>query len=259
MSALSPPWGRGQVIAHRGSRIHWPENTLVAFAGGLEAGADHLETDLRLTADGRLVCFHDPTVDRTTDGSGPVSEFTLAELQRLDAGFRHRREGRHPFRGKGIRVPTLVEVLTSFAEIGVVVDLKQDGLEAILTREIDRLDAWQRVIVGSFSDSRLQAVVAKSGGRALVSAGQATVMRWWLASRWGRQGPDWPSALQIPPSRGGVRLVDERLVEAAHRSGLAVHVWTVNRFVDADRLWDLGVDAVITDRVEQVRRPRPAA
>src|SRR5690606_31895758 len=121
MPSLRSPWHRGSVVAHRGSRILWPENTMLAFGSALDAGADHLETDLHATADGHLVCFHDHTVDRTTDGTGPVSRFDLAELRRLDAGYRHRLDGDFPFRGRGIRVPTLGEVLATFPDIGVVV------------------------------------------------------------------------------------------------------------------------------------------
>ena len=103
MSDLPAPWNQGSVVAHRGSRILWPENTMLAFANALDLGADHLETDLRLTADGHVICFHDPTVDRTTEGTGPVSSFPLDDLRGLDAGFRHRMDGEFPFRGRGIR------------------------------------------------------------------------------------------------------------------------------------------------------------
>lgn len=257
MNALSEPWGTGQVIAHRGSRILWPENTMVAFGGSLEAGADHLETDLHLTADGRLVCFHDPTVDRTTDGRGPVGSHTLAELRRLDAGYRHRLDGRFPFRGKGLRIPTLGEVLATFPEVGLVVDVKEDGLEEPLCELLARMDAWHRVIVGGFSDLRLLKMRRMSEGRALISAGPASVRAWWLGSRIGLGGPTWFSALQIPTSSNGLQVADRRLVAAAHDRGVAVHVWTVNQPAEMDRLWAIGVDGIITDRADVARRPLP--
>ncbi|MFP3914606.1 MAG: glycerophosphodiester phosphodiesterase [Actinomycetota bacterium] len=250
MTAISGVWGNGQVIAHRGSRILWPENTMVAFARALELGADHLETDLRRTADGHLACFHDDTVERTTNGTGPVGAYTLAGLRELDAGFRHRVDGAYPFRGRGMRVPTLGEVLATFPEAGVVVDLKEDWLEAELTELLDRMDAWHRVIVGSFSDARLERMRRASEGRALVSAGPLAARRWWLASRLGRGGPGGMAALQVPPTSGGLRVVDRRLVEAAHARGVAVHVWTVNLPQEMGSLWSLGVDALITDRVD---------
>ncbi len=221
---------------------------MLAFANGLRAGADHLETDLHLTADGHLVCFHDPLLDRTTEGTGPVSSLTLSQLRRFDAGYRHRIEGRYPFRGRGLRVPTLGEVLATFSGVGVVVDLKQEGLEQPLIDLLDRLDAWKRVIVGSFVERRLVSVRRLSDGLVQMSAGPDTARRWWIASRMGRPGPRGPVALQVPPTRIGLGVVDRRLVRVAHEAGVAVHVWTVNQRSEMDRLWSLGVDALVTDR-----------
>jgi glycerophosphoryl diester phosphodiesterase len=253
MPSLPSPWHRGSVVAHRGSRILWPENTMLAFGSALDAGADHLETDLHATADGHLVCFHDHTVDRTTDGTGPVSRFDLAELRRLDAGYRHRLDGDFPFRGRGIRVPTLGEVLATFPDIGVVVDLKEDGLEELLVDVLDRTGAWDRVIVGSFSDARLARIRDLSRGRVTLSAGPNSIRLWWLRSRLRRPGPAGFAALQVPPTWGGLVVVDRLLVEAAHSAGLAVHVWTVNHPSEMERLRSLGVDALITDRVDLAR------
>ncbi|MGH8916182.1 MAG: glycerophosphodiester phosphodiesterase family protein, partial [Acidimicrobiia bacterium] len=104
-------WRPPVAIAHRGSRLLWPENTMEAFSRAVSLGFRHVETDIRLTADGVLVCIHDPTVDRTTEGTGPVSGFDYESLSALDAGFRHGGAGGHRFRGKGIRVPTLEEVI----------------------------------------------------------------------------------------------------------------------------------------------------
>ena len=148
---------------------------MIAFGNALESGAHHLETDLHITADGHLVCFHDDYVDRTTDGSGPVWSYSLADLRKLDAGYRHRIDGGFPFRGRGIRIPTLGEVLATFPDVGVVVDLKQDGLEEPLVDLLGKLDAWHRVIVGSFSDERLARVHQLSGGKVVRSGGPRAV------------------------------------------------------------------------------------
>lgn len=228
---------------------------MVAFANSLEAGADHLETDLHLTADGQIVCFHDRTVDRTTNGTGPIRSYTLTELRQLDAGYRHHLDGGFPFRGRGLRVPTLGEVLATFPAVGVVVDLKVDGVEEALAALIGRMGAWERVIVGAFSDSRLLRMRQASGGKALISAGPTTVRTWWLTSRFGRGGPGRFAALQIPPSSGGLPVADRRLVDVARNRGMAVHVWTVNQPSEMERLWSIGVDAVITDRVDLAPRP----
>ncbi|CAN5879608.1 glycerophosphodiester phosphodiesterase [soil metagenome] len=253
MSLSDSLWRPRQIIAHRGSRLAWPENTMLAFGNGIQAGADHLETDVHLTADGHIVCFHDDTLDRTTDGTGAVSSLTLSEIRRYDAGYRHSVHGGFPFRGRGLRVPTLGEVLATFPGVGVIVDLKQEGLEQPLIDLVDRLDAWKRVIVGSFVEARLNTLRRLSDGVAQVSAGPETARRWWWASRLGRPGPVGPVALQVPPTRLGMVVVDRRLVRAAHDAGLAVHVWTINQRSEMDRLWSLGVDALITDRVDLAR------
>jgi len=247
---LSHPWSHRQIIAHRGSRVLWPENTMLAFGSSLEAGADHLETDLHLTADGHLVCFHDSTVERTTDGQGPVASFTLKELRNLDAGFSHRIGADFPFRGRGLRVPTLGEVLATFPEVGVVVDLKTDGIEEAVADLLDRMRAWERVIIGSFYDTRLDLMRKLGRGKALLSTGPLAARRWWLASRIGRRGRPGYAALQLPPSHAGLPVVDRRLVEIAHDADMAVHVWTINQPGEMQRLWDIGVDALITDRVD---------
>jgi len=232
---------------------------MLAFGRGLEAGADHLETDLHRTADDHLVCFHDESVDRTTDGAGSVGSYTLAELRRLDAGYNHRVDGAFPFRGRGLRVPTLGEVLATFSSVGVVVDIKVDGLEDPLTDILEKMNAWERVIVGSFSDVRLLRMRHRSADQALVSAGPLTARAWWLASRLRRSGPLEFPVLQLPMSVNGVRLIDRRLVETAHANGTAVHVWTVNQPAEIDRMWALGVDAIITDRADVAPRGGEAA
>lgn len=223
---------------------------MMAFGGGLGAGAHHLETDLHVTFDGHLVCFHDDSLERTTDGSGSVSAMSLAQLRRLDAGYNHRVDGGFPFRNRGLKVPTLGEVLATFPDVGVVVDLKQPGLEEPLVELLDKMDAWHRVIVGSFSDERLERMRTVSGGRARLSTGPAAAFRWWSASRVRRRGPGGYGAMQLPPSRSGLRVVDRRLVRSAHEHGMVVHVWTVNQPDEMARLYDLGVDAIITDRPE---------
>src|SRR5690606_40270954 len=111
-------WKPPVAIAHRGSRRLWPENTMEGFSAATDLGVTHVETDLRVTADGMLVCFHDPTLDRTTSGTGPISAMSWTELQQLDAGYRHGPE--RIFRDKGIRVPALEELVTSFPDVGIV-------------------------------------------------------------------------------------------------------------------------------------------
>lgn len=219
-----------------------------AFEGAVGTGIMHLETDLRMTSDGTIVCFHDRTVDRTTNGSGEVSAFSFAELSRLDAGHRHGAVDGHPFRGQGTRVPTLEELVTSFPDAGLVVDLKAEGMAAGLAAIIARHSLHDRIIVGSFSDRRLSEFRAMTGGRVATSAGQATVRNWLISTRLGRPFPGPAQALQVPARSRGLRVVDERLVAAAHALGLQVHVWTVNQVDEMTALLEMGVDGLVTDR-----------
>jgi glycerophosphoryl diester phosphodiesterase len=142
-------------MAHRGSRLLWPENTMIAFQGAVDLGIRYLETDLHASADGVLVCLHDDTLERTTDAAGRVVHRTAAELARVDAGFRHDPLGGFPFRGKGIGVPTLEEVVTAFPDTHLTLDLKQSNIEHLLVEAIDRHNLTDRVIVGSFRDRRI--------------------------------------------------------------------------------------------------------
>jgi glycerophosphoryl diester phosphodiesterase len=246
-------WKPPIAIAHRGSRLLWPENTMAAFSGAVALGYRHLETDLHLTRDGVLVCIHDHTLDRTTDGIGPVSELTFEELAGLDAGYRHVGTEGAVFRGKGIRVPSLEEAVVTFPAVSFVVDLKTENLVDPLNDIVERLGLHDRLIVGSFSDRRLDEFRAVAGGRVATSTGAALSRSWVIASRMGRGVRCDALALQLPRSSRGVRVIDRRLVEAAHGLGLQVHVWTVNEPVAMTELLDLGVDGIITDRPDLLK------
>jgi glycerophosphoryl diester phosphodiesterase len=246
-------WTPPVAIAHRGSRLLWPENTMEAFSGAVSLGYRHLETDLHLTSDGVLVCHHDPTVDRTTDGSGLVSELTFDQLSALDAGYRHVAAGGHVFRGSGVRVPALEEAMLAFPEVSFVVDLKTDCLIEPLHELIERLGLHDRLIVGSFSDRRLKEFRVVSGGRVATSTGATLSRSWLIASRIGRGVRCEARALQLPLWSRGVRVVDRRLVGAAHDRGLQVHVWTINHPADMAALLDIGVDGIITDRPDLLK------
>jgi glycerophosphoryl diester phosphodiesterase len=240
--------GRPVVIAHRGSRLLWPENTLEAYSAVVDMGVRHVETDVRITGDGRLLCLHDASVDRTTDGSGPVSSLTFSDLSELDAGYRHRTTEGFPFRGRGIRVPAFEELATSFPDVEIVVDLKTPWAIGELVRTVDRLRLHDRVVVGSFRDGWLAMVRKLSRGRIRISSGAATTRRWVLASRLGRMPRRVPDALHVPVQYGGVRVVDQVLIDRARDAGVPVNVWTVNDPVEMRRLAALGVDGLITDR-----------
>lgn len=247
-------WPPPVPIAHRGSRVLWPENTMEAFAGAVDLGYNHLETDLHMTSDGVIVCIHDDTVDRTTDGSGDVSSFSLADLQDLDAGYRHGGRDGYAFRGAGLTVPSLEEVLTAFPDVSLIVDMKTDGLASPLCDLLDRLDAHHRLIVGSFSDDRISEFHEATDGRVATSTGPTLSRMWVLSSRVGRGVKCEAKALQLPTQIRGVKVVDEKLVRAAHDAGLQIHVWTVNDPAEMERLLGMGVDGLVTDRPDLLKQ-----
>jgi glycerophosphoryl diester phosphodiesterase len=224
-----------------------------AFSGAVAMGYRYLETDLHLTADGVLVCFHDDEVDRTTNGSGPVSDYSFRDLSELDAGYRHRSDAGHSFRETGVTVPSLEEVVKAFPDVSLVVDLKIDGLIEPLVEMIRDLELESRLIVGSFSDERLAEFREASAGTVPTSTGPILTRAWLLASRVGRGAGGEASALQIPTHLRGVRVVNPKLVETAHKHGMQVHVWTVNEPESMESLLDLGVDGIVTDRPDLLK------
>lgn len=252
---LPPPLDREHpvAVAHRGSMTLWPENTLAAFGGAVDLGFRYLETDLRISRDGVLVTFHDPDLDRTTDGSGPVRGLTFAELSRLDAAYHFQPERDHPLRGRGISVPSLEEAVAAFPEAVFMLDVKQDGLEEPLLELMERRNLWERVIVGSFGGRRLQRLRARAGRRITTAAAPGEILRFATAARLGRPARI-PADLLSIPVRRLIRLVDARTVAAARSGGLPMLVWTINEAEEMARLLDLGVDGLITDRPDLLKR-----
>lgn len=251
---LPPPLDRERpiAIAHRGSMTLWPENTMTAFRGAVDLGFRYLETDLRISRDGVLVTFHDSDLDRTTDGSGPVNGRTFAELRRLDAAYRFQPEQGFPQRGRGILIPSLEEAAAAFPEAVFMLDIKQDGLEGPLLSVIERLNLWERVIIGSFGGSRLRRLRAMAGRPLATAAAPGEILRFAVAARLGRPSRIPADALSIPP-RQWIQLVNERNVAAARASGLPVLVWTINQRPEMAQLLDLGVDGLITDRPDLLK------
>jgi glycerophosphoryl diester phosphodiesterase len=242
-------------FAHRGGAGEAPENTLEAFARAAELGYTYFETDAHLTRDGVLVAFHDPRLDRVTDRAGAIAELTAAEVEAADAGYRFSPDGRtFPFRGRGVRVPRLEELLTRWPQARVNIDPKSDACVRPLAALLDRLDAWDRVCIGSFSDRRLREIRALGRGRACTSMGPRAVAVVCAAAATGgvvpRQGAD---CLQVPPRWRRVPIVTARMVSAARRAGLRVYVWTINDERAMRELLALGVDGLMTDRLALLR------
>jgi glycerophosphoryl diester phosphodiesterase len=260
---------RPLAFAHRGGSELWPENTMVAFQRAVQLGCRYLETDLRTTKDGVMVTIHDETLDRISDGSGPVHALTLAELKRLDAGYRFSLDGDQtfPFRGKGVTVPTLAEVTQAFPDICLNLDIKQKEpplVEALATF-IEEQGAHDRILAGSFHDRILKEFRRRTDGRVATSAASREARLFWLASRlrltrFLRPAYD---ALQVPARQGSLPVVDRRFVQAAHRLGIQVHVWTVDEREEMHRLLNLGVDGLMSDRpdllLDVLHLPHPQA
>ena len=244
--------GRPLVIAHRGGAGLWPENTLYAFERAAEAGADVLELDVRLTADGALVVFHDETVERTTDGRGRVSELTLADLKKLDAGHRWTADGggTFPFRGRGVYVPTLEEVFARLPDSRFNVEPK-DGLSRSaveLCRLVRARRMTGRVVVGSFSQRVIDEFRRECAGVA-TAASTAEASKLLALHKAGLAASYSPAmqALQVPEHAGGVRVLTREFVAAAHERNLRVHAWTINDEAAIRRLIDAGIDGLMTD------------
>ncbi len=256
------------VIGHRGASGELPENTLPAFERALSHGAVILETDVHRTRDGEVVILHDPDVARTTDGSGRVSSLTLAELQRLDAGYRFVPEdgGDFPARGRGIRVPTLRETFEAFPDVRFNIEVKENDAALIegtlsLVAEAGREKTTLLAAAEDDTMAALRAALRERGLGTAMGAAVGDVVAFVRAAAEGRPPPPEPMALQVPPGFAGQPLVTGALVEFAHRHDVQVHVWTVNDPAEMERLLDLGVDGVMSDfpgRLQEVVRARRA-
>jgi glycerophosphoryl diester phosphodiesterase len=254
-----PAARRPLVIAHRGGAGVWPENTLHAFERAVGLGADVIETDVRLTADGALVLVHDETVARTTDGAGRVSELTLAELKRLDAGYRWTPDGgwTFPFRGRGLTIPTLEEAFAAARGARFNIEPKSDSdrLVAGLCAALRRHGMAERVVVGSFSHAALDKF-RRACPEVATSASPSEASSFLALYKAGLAASYSPpmQALQVPEYAGGMRVLTREFVGAAHERNLHVHAWTVNGLEDMRRLLDIGVDGVMTDYPDQLIR-----
>ena len=217
-------------------------------------GADALELDIQQTRDGELVVIHDPTLDRTTSGSGPVASYSLDEVRAFDAGYRFTTDGgaTFPYREQGITIPTLRQVFERFPDTRINIDLKEStpDREARLWALIQEFAAEDRICAGCFTHAALVRFRRLTGGRVATSASPREVRSFVLAAlshltSWLHPAYD---ALQVPDTYGSVRIVSRTTVEAAHRLGIDIHVWTVDERSLMEALLALGVDGLMTDQ-----------
>ncbi len=236
-------------IAHRGGARLRPEHTLVAYENALDVGADVIEFDLHATSDGVVVILHDATVDRTTDGTGAVRDMTYAELRALDAGYRFTRDGgaTYPWRGRGLKIPTVDEALAALDGVPITVEFKQIA-PSIVDETIALFESYgalDRAAFASFN-SRPVGRVREISPTTLTAFDTAELVRF-SALDLSMPGDYEPPAEIIQPP---AVTVDAEFVEKAHALGLKVHPWTVNNAAEMEALLDLGVDGMFTDDPE---------
>ncbi|MFN3216279.1 MAG: glycerophosphodiester phosphodiesterase family protein [Acidimicrobiales bacterium] len=237
--------GRADVLAHRGaSSLHPPGNTERAFAAALEMGFDHLETDVQASRDGVVVVFHDERLDEATTGTGAIGDHTWSELRTVRTTV----DGRATDDG----LVRLDELLERFPTAFFNIDIKTDATVEPAARILVESDARSRVCVAAFGWRRLRRVRRRLGPGWCTAMAKPEIAVTVVAARLRLPVPRLADVVQLPTTYRERTIVDRRLVDACHRSGVAVHVWTVNDPGEASRLQALGVDAVISDRPDLV-------
>jgi len=248
------------VFAHRGGCALGPENTLAAFDRGIQAGADGLELDVQLSADGVVVVHHDLTLDRTTSATGPLAARTADDLARVDAGCRFTAGAAHPFRGQGIGVPTLREVLRRYPDAPIIIEMKVDSGEMgeAVAREVRLAGAVDRVCAagyGARSAAAARAALPEMACSACHREVRLAVYR--TLARWPVRGAR-HDGYQIPEWNGYLRIASPRFIRYAHEAGMKVQVWTVDEEPDMRRLLEWGADGLISNRPDLAVRVRNA-
>lgn len=243
MSARHPYFdngGRPVALAHRGFSLEGLENSMRAFQAAVDLGYRYLETDAHGTRDGVAVALHDSTLDRTTDATGEVADHPWTHVKTARIG------GVEP-------VPTLEDVLGTWPDVKVNVDVKGESGIGPIAAAIERTQAHDRVCVGSFSADRRRATLKLLSKPVATPAAQREAIAWWLGV-WAKAEPKASlgevDALQIPWRNGPVPFIGRRHIDAAHAAGREVHVWTVNRRDHMEHLLDLGVDGLVSDRAD---------
>ena len=241
-----------RVIAHRGDSHNYPENTLPAFRSAVDMGIDVVETDIHITKDGVLVIWHDPTLERNTDGTGRVEDHTLAELRRYDAGYTFTKDGgrTYPFRGKGITMCILAEALEACPDQRFNIDLKTKCPQIVdeFIRVIRQHDAVDRVVGASFHLSNLRRL-RRLAPDFLTSVTTAEVVPLLLRQKTHTLPKTFKRKIifQIPRQASFIKVVTPSFVREMHRRDAVVMVWTINDEQSMRELFGMGVDSVMTD------------
>lgn len=241
-----------RLFAHRGASGDAPENTLVAFQRAVELGIVYAELDVHASRDGQVVVSHDATLERTTNGRGHIREYSLAELQSVDAGFHFSPDGGRtfPFRGTEVKISTLVEVLQSFPTLHFTIEIKQvdPPVEELVIAAVRACGREQHVILASEHDTvlaRVRALVPEIASSFAYGEVVEFIQRVTTHQLSDYRPPG--QALQIPPEFQGIPLVTAQTVAAAHALDCEMHVWTIDDHEEMDRLLDLDVDGIMSN------------
>ncbi len=253
---LFGPGSPVRVIGHRGAAAFAPENTLPSFEHAVEVGADGVELDVHCSADGHLMVIHDPTLERTTDGTGAVEDRTLEELRAFDAGYGFTADhgATYPFRGQGVRIPTLEDVLDTIGDLPVVTEIKSVRAGQAMGEWLQRSQARERILVGGFHRKEVEPAGRHARWRCTY---QEELRGYVLMGKIGLGrffAPDGVDAAMVPEKHTGLRIVSRGFIRRAHADGIGVFVWTVNRPDDIRKLLDWGVDGLVSDAPGRVRR-----
>jgi glycerophosphoryl diester phosphodiesterase len=232
-------------MAHRGYSTDGLENSMAAFRAAVGLGYRYLETDVHTTADGVLLVFHDPSLDRVTDGQGRISRLPAATVARARIG------GLEP-------IPLFSELVAAFPGVRMNLDVKDWGSVPSLAAAIEQYGVHDQVLIASFSDRRRRAVLKLlsrpvAGSAGIVANALFTLLGPVLPAAVIRRALRGVHALQVPVRYGSVPVVTPGFVRRAHRHGLQVHVWTINDPAEMSRLLDLGVDGIVTDRADLLK------
>ncbi|PKR78417.1 glycerophosphodiester phosphodiesterase [Halalkalibacillus sediminis] len=248
------PW----VIAHRAGEAIAPGNSMTAIEMSHEMGVDMIEVDIHITKDDHLVLMHDPTVDRTTDGTGLVADYTLEEFLLLDAGYHFEDlNGEYSFRGLGVYKPTLREVFEKFPDVNYMLEVKHtnpaekhDIMTEKLWELIQEYDMQNNVMVSSFDQKLINKFEEVAGDEVALGTGRQIAFNFIMAHNFFVRNLFQPTSgvIQIPKENRYFNFFNDRMIDGAQRLGMDVHYWTINDEATMREMVDEGVDGIITDR-----------
>lgn len=246
------------IIAHQGGANLAPSSTMPAFENAVRLGVDVLEFDIHITKDGHLVAIHDPTVDRTTEGSGKVEDMTLTEIKELDAGYNFKDlDGNYSFRGKGVKIVTVEEIFEAFPDYKMMIEIKDDNpperMDEVISKLWELIDLYgmaDKMVVTSFDQGIVDAFQKLSGNEVALGGGRSEVKQFVITSMISFQSLYNPyvHAFQLPLREGKIDLSKPYVIDNAHKRGMEVYYWTINDPETMEMLIQRGADGIITDR-----------